>query len=362
MPTIEKRVSSTGEVSWRARVRRTGELPISKTFARKTDAAKWAKEIETRADQGFAIPSRAETTRTLGVAIDRWIEDRLPDLAESDRKNAKAIALRWKKECGHLTLTRVSPEIVETTARKLRDETDATGKALRGPQRVNRYVATLSRIMGYSQKTLRWVAKNPCNDVRRSPENTERVRFLTTEEVKLLLAAVDAQVDRRGMPKRDFQLFVRVALFTGARRGEVAKLKWRDVDIEGARITFRETKNGASRTVPMPGVLTECVRAYREFTNDRPIDLTDKIFRHDYGFDWRQVRGVLPNFRFHDTRHNVASQLAMAGASLLDIAAVTGHKTLAMVKRYSHLSDLHVRDKLEQAAARIAPHQTTESP
>lgn len=355
MPTIEKRISAAGGVSWRARVRRTGELPISKTFARKSDAIKWANEIETRADQGFAIPSRAEATRTLAAAIDRWIEDRLPELAESDQQNAKAIAMRWRKECGDLTLTRVSPDIIESTARALRDETDKDGNLIRSPQRVNRFLATLSRIMGYAHKNLRWIDKNPCSAVRRYKEPPGRVRFLTSEEVTTLLAAVDAQESRAGQPKRDFQLFVRIALFTGARRGEVAALQWRDLDVDNGRITFRVTKNGTSRTVPMPSVLTACVREYREFCKVRPLDTAARIFGHDYEYDWRRVRGVLPNFRFHDTRHNVASQLAMSGASLLDIAEITGHKTLSMIKRYSHLSDVHVRSKIEEAAARIAP-------
>ena len=50
----------------------------------------------------------------------------------------------------------------------------------------------------------------------------------------------------------------------------------------------------------------------------------------------------IEDFRFHDLRHSSASYLAMSGATLADIAAVLGHKTLAMVKRYAHLSDEHV--------------------
>lgn len=352
MPTIEKRLASDGKITWRARVRRTGELPISKTFARKTDAAEWAREIEARADKGFAVPSRAEATRTLAATIDRWIVDRLPELAESDQQNARAIALRWKVECGDLTLSRVTPDVIETTARKLRDEVTADGKLIRSPQRVNRFLATLSRVMGYAHKTLRWIDKNPCSAVRRYKEPPGRVRFLSTDEVSTLLAAVDSQTDRKGRPKRDFRVFVRIALFTGARRGEVAGLAWRDLDLVNERITFRETKNGTTRTVPMPSILAA---ELRDFAKVRPLDSTLPIFGHDFTFDWRQVRGVLPNFKFHDTRHNVASQLAMSGASMLDIAEVTGHKTLAMVKRYSHLSDVHVRNKIEEAAARIAP-------
>ena len=51
---------------------------------------------------------------------------------------------------------------------------------------------------------------------------------------------------------------------------------------------------------------------------------------------------AIENFRFHDLRHSAASYLAMGGASLAEIAEILGHKTLQMVKRYSHLSNAHV--------------------
>ena len=55
----------------------------------------------------------------------------------------------------------------------------------------------------------------------------------------------------------------------------------------------------------------------------------------------------IENCRFHDLRHTVASHIAMNGGSLLDIAQVTGHKTMQMVKRYSHLTQKHVAGMLQ---------------
>ncbi len=352
MASIERRKSADGAVSYRVKIRRAGELPISKTFARRTDAKAWASEIEAQIARGYAVPSREQVMRPLSEAIDRWIVERLPDLAPTDQGNARRIALFWKVRLGAVALSRLDPEAIDKVKAELRAETDADGKLLRTPQRVNRYVSTLSRILGYAERALRWIDSNPCKAVKRFKEPAGRVRFLTREEVDALLKAVDARVDRKDQPKRDFQLFVRIALFTGARRGEVAGLEWRDIDLRHNRITFRATKNGTDRTVPMPATLVETVKAFGKV---RPIDPKVKLFKHNFRFDWREVQGTIPNFRFHDTRHNVASELGMSGASLLDIATVTGHKTLAMVKRYSHLSDDHVRESLERAAAKIAP-------
>jgi integrase len=357
MATIEKRISASGLVSFRARVRRTGEPQVTKTFARKTDAEAWARELESRADRGFALPSREDLTRTVGDAIDEWIKKRLPDLSDTDRDNAKRMATWWKAKVGRIALVRLTPEMIGDRVRELRDEKDTEGRRLRTDARVNRYLATLSRVLGFAVRKLRWIERNPCQSVDRLDEPDGRVRFLTDAEVETLLKAVD---DRK---KPSFGLFVRFALYTGARRGEIAKLRWSDLDLSGGRVTFRGitvrdrvtvrgTKTATARTLPMPIVL---LTAVKDFAKVRPLDSDALLFPHSFRYDWREVQDVLPDFVFHSLRHSVASHVAMAGGSPLDIAAVTGHKTLAMVKRYSHLSDEHVRSKLEEAAARIAP-------
>jgi integrase len=73
-----------------------------------------------------------------------------------------------------------------------------------------------------------------------------------------------------------------------------------------------------------------------------------KFLRFRETFDNAVVRAGIPAFRFHDLRHSAASYLAMSGASLAEIAEVLGHKTLAMVKRYAHLSEAHTRSVVER--------------
>ena len=70
---------------------------------------------------------------------------------------------------------------------------------------------------------------------------------------------------------------------------------------------------------------------------------------------WNTVvrKTKIKDFRFHDLRHSTASYLAMNGASLLEIADILGHKTLQMVKRYSHLSEDHKADVLERMNKKV---------
>ena len=129
------------------------------------------------------------------------------------------------------------------------------------------------------------------------------------------------------------------------------------MDLKRRRRTFRETKNGGARSVP----LTEYAFAiFTQYATRRRLD-TALVFSDIIGtgplsirdaWEYAVKRAGITHFRFHDLRHTFASYLAMNGATLAEIAEVLGHKTLAMVKRYAHLSEAHT-------AGVVAPmHQT----
>jgi integrase len=124
---------------------------------------------------------------------------------------------------------------------------------------------------------------------------------------------------------------------------EPLSLRWADVDLSRGALTLQDTKNGERRTVPLVGPALDLMRQHAKV---RRID-TDLVFPSVQGVKplhirlaWEKARqqAGLENFVFHDLRHSCASYLAMNGASLLDISSILGHKSLAMVKRYAHLS------------------------
>jgi integrase len=125
------------------------------------------------------------------------------------------------------------------------------------------------------------------------------------------------------------------------------------VDLDRRTVRFIDTKNGESRTVPLATVAVDVLRQWRKGRVP-----AGKVFPYpttEIDVAWRAARGKakLDDVRFHDLRHSAASYLAMSGASLMDIAAILGHKTLAMVKRYSHLSEQHTTAAIDRMAEKF---------
>ncbi len=145
-------------------------------------------------------------------------------------------------------------------------------------------------------------------------------------------------------------LLVLMALTTGARRGELTALRWRDLDSEHAVALVRVTKNGEPRALPvLPAVADELARLKAEDEARFKIALPSVLIFHSercprvaFHFEqlWQRALKTarVRNFTFHCLRHTCASILAQQGASLLELADVLGHRQLAMVKRYAHLT------------------------
>ena len=139
---------------------------------------------------------------------------------------------------------------------------------------------------------------------------------------------------------------VLIALSTGSRKGEILNLPWSDVELTHGRITCHDTKNTERHAVPLTG---RALNQMGQHAKVRWID-TPLVFPNAPGTQpldprraWEKAlkQAGIPDFRCHDLRHSAASYLAMSGASLAEIAEVLGHRTLAMVKRYAHLSEAH---------------------
>jgi integrase len=209
------------------------------------------------------------------------------------------------------------------------------------PATVNRYGASLAAVITWAIK--RRIAPkgyvHPCRSIERKPEHNERTRFLSDEERRRLLDACKASTWPR------LYALVLMALTTGARRGEMLGLRWRDIDFERAEAAIGVTKNGDPRVLPLvPTVAAELQRFKGkpdELVFASPRDpLRAFCFEPRFHEALRAAR--VRDFTFHALRHSCASMLAQNGATLLEIADLLGHRQLQMTKRYSHLATGHL--------------------
>ena len=127
---------------------------------------------------------------------------------------------------------------------------------------------------------------------------------------------------------------VMLALETAMRRGELLGLRWENIDLERQTAFLPMTKNGSIRTVPLPKKAVAILANLPRCTDGRVIQLTDMGM--EAAFRKACARAEIVNLHFHDLRHTATSRLAEKLPNVIELAAVTGHQTIQMLKRYYH--------------------------
>ncbi len=353
MATIEKRERQKGVV-YLVDIRVSGYPRQKKTFRRLTDAKAWAAKTESEIKSGSFRPLNPKSQRkTFSDVLDRYERETLPHLAKSTQRASQTYLRYWRGALGDYSLSFITSEQISKLMAQLASTSDArsgsnTAKS-KSRKTLKHYRDTLE-VLFKKAVSWRWLGTNPMDGVEAITKiRNERVRYLNDKERDQLLAAC------RNSP--NFQLYpiVIFALSTGSRKGEILGLKLSDIDLDRNMAILRDTKNGETRSVPVVGHLHELLKGQIEFSaglydaqmpsaQDRLLfPRRDLVAPIDIRKAWENAlnRSEVSDFRFHDLRHCTASYLAMQGATILEIADMLGHKTLQMVKRYSHLSTDH---------------------
>ncbi len=369
MASIQKIPSTKvgGKDAYRVQLRIKGYPAQSETFPTKQEAKEWAASIETAIREGKHFPHAAAKRTTFDAVAKDYSETVLAEFGERERATRLRHLDWWAKQFAGLSLAQLTTDRISRARDTLVSETFTRGKPhtrkktgetvqpkafKRSGATVNRYTGTLSCLMSFAVKERRLLDRNPVSDISRKEEPRGRTRFLSDAERASLLEACG----NSEWPA--LRTLVLLAITTGARRGELVSLRWSDVDLKLGRALVRETKNGEQRTLPLAGKALECLRELKLQHSAR----SDYLFPQPSGFPgpyehfdahWHAAleSAGINDFRFHDLRHTTASMLAAQGASLLEIADVLGHKTLAMVKRYSHLVVDHKAKVIEKMVA-----------
>ena len=359
MATIRKRGNR-----YHVQIRLKGFEPETASFPRLTDAKAWASKTETdmRSGRHFGQSKR----HTFNELADGYLVDVVGELKNVDHRTRHIN--HWRKVFGAILLDSITPDRIKKERTRLLGEkthlftTPVTGdpkvdaKRERGKRKgatVNRMIAALSACLSYGVREKEWLEKNPCSNVKKYTEDKGRVRFLSDDERICLLDAC--------RPNADLYLAVVMSLTTGARQGEIMSLRWGQINFSRKTISLYKTKNGDARTLPLVGEAFNLLQdrtKVRNLKDDRifpPIIATRKTKYLDLRVPWAKAlkTATINDFHWHDLRHTAASNLAMMGVSMVELARLLGHRTLSMVVRYSHLSSDHIVSTGEKLAARL---------
>lgn len=362
MATIQKRERKNGPV-YRAMIRIQGFPEQTKSFKRLTDAKMWAQQTESDIRKGeFKNVVKEASKHTLSKVIERYKEDILPSKAANTQRAESTWLTVWDRELGQYALSFITTELISKkmkTIAKAGDGRQDKPTGTKSPRTMKHYRGTLELLFKHAIEW-GWAANNPVENIKQLGKiNNNRVRFLDDDERSALIEAC------KNSPNKQLHAVVIFALSTGARKNEILSIKDGDLDLERNTAILRDTKNGETRSVPIMGPLQDLMKnqiKLRDELNKKLPKPSEFIFPRKDGLKsidirkaWENARGKagIVDFRFHDLRHSAASYLAMNGATLLEIAAVLGHKTLQMVKRYSHLSESHTRDIIEKMNEKI---------
>ena len=321
MACVYKR--SSGQ--WEAKVRRQGYSQQSKSFNSKTRAEEWARSIENEMDDGYFVCRKQAETTTLNEALDRYYREVSP--RKKGYANEKYKINGWKR---HPLAHRFLASIRGVDLAKYRDARLALGRA---HSTVRQELALISHLYNIARKEWGMESlRNPVQNITLPSQANQRDRRLRGNEEERLLEAC------RQSRSTGLESIMRLAIETGMRLGEMLKLEWRYVDFERRVAHLPDTKNGTSRDVPLS---TRAVKVLEERprSSDDPRVYFEWKRADCFEKGWRKVmkRAEIEDFRFHDLRHEATSRFFELGLKIMEVSAITGHKSLQMLKRYTHL-------------------------
>lgn len=306
---------------WQARVIRKGYPEEVRSFETKQEAQKWARSIEAAMDKGaYQSPSIAKDIVFYDV-LERYVQEVTPTKRGAKRE-AENIRFVQRHKIANYAMSTLTPSVMAA----YRDE--RLKKV--SPGTIIRELVILSSIFNHAKREWGLPIINPCELVRKPPTPQGRTRILTAdEEVKLL-----TELQPIGRRSRWMAPLVQLALETAMRRGELLSLRWDEINLYAQTATLPLTKNGTLRVVPLSKKAIAILKNLPKNENGKVFQLSEMGM--EAAFRKACSRAGIANLHFHDLRHTATSRLAEKLPNVIELAAVTGHKTIQMLKRYYH--------------------------
>jgi integrase len=325
MATIRKK----GERQWHAQIRKRGYPAQTKTFSTKSDAERWATIIESEMERGvFVLRTEAENTFVSDV-LTRFENEVLPTKRseQSDKSRIKTL----QEEFGAYRLASLTTsQVANFRDRRLK---------IVGPQSVIHEINLLNRVL--KAASMDWGIALPGGlataSVRKPTKPRGRDRRVSESEIHQILDVTKSV---------ELATIIVMAVETGMRRNELASLTWEHLYLDRQTAHLPKTKTDVPRTVPLSTTAIAALRRLPVNTAGRVFKLQAESMSQAFERACEPHRANIVGVRFHDLRHEATSRLFEKGLNVMEVAAITGHKTLEMLKRYTHLRAEDLAKKL----------------
>jgi len=311
-------IRQTKNKSWQVVIRRQGVPTQHKTFKTKTEATHWAHQIEHEIDKGNRVDFNLANKVTINDIINDYMSQQRLTINRS-YKREKSRLLLLKQQLGAYSLNQLTSSKIAL----FRDLRLSQGLS---PATVIKDLNTLSKVIKLGQ--VGWgvyLANNPLLSIQKPKVVGHRVRRLSQQEETILLNQSSFQM----------QAILIFAIETGMRLGEILFLTWSDIQHDMA--VLKETKNNEIRYVPFTKKVIQLLQTLPQNIEDNRVFY---FWQTVSGFQssWQRFkrRVGLVDLRFHDLRHEAVSRLFEKGLNHMEVASISGHKSMQILKRYNH--------------------------
>lgn len=350
MPRIDKGIYKRGPYSFQVKMMVNGYL-LSGTFdtideARAfRDAKRASLALDPDAQRVLASRARRSEIKELSLskALMRYEQEITPTKKGADVERGYIRKVQRNK-IAKKSLFQVSAEDISDFLNTLvRDrEGPLKGQPLTDESK-RKYAALLSNLFETARRRWRLQIKNPVRDIELPRPCKARKRRLEGNEEARLLEALTASRNRLLFP------LVQLAIETAMRQGELLKLDWEDIKLleDHGIAVLRDTKNGEDRIAPLSAAATAILKGLPRPLKGGPVfPLSKNSVRTAWDFACR--RAGISDLRFHDLRHEATSRLFEMGLDRIEAASITGHKTLQVLKNYTHLRAEKLAQKMNE--------------